>query len=81
MNADQMQNAVNRVVNYLVKNPFKTENQITKAVFKYDRNNAEKPNRQYATILREALNSGTIGRQDVKVEGIQSRYFYYVPRS
>ena len=68
--------SIDRVVNYLIKNPFKTESEITTAVFR-----ADAQSRKYANVLKKALDSGTINRQDVRVEGIQSRFFYYVPRS
>lgn len=68
--------SINRVVNYLMKNPFKTESEITRAVFK-----ADAQSRKYANIFKRALDDGMIGRQDLRVEGIKSRYFYYVPKS
>lgn len=68
--------SIDRVVNYLIKNPFKTEGEITKAVFR-----ADSQSRKYANVFKRALDDGLIGRQNLRVEGIQSRFFYYVPRS
>jgi len=61
------------IVDYISRNPGKTENQIMKAIYGYDRNNNWASNKKYADCLRRALYSEKISRVKAKVG-----FIYYV---
>lgn len=64
------------IVNYIKKNPGKTENQIMYSIYGYDRNNTHESNKKYAECLRRALRKGSINRQEVEIDG-KKTYTYY----
>tara|TARA_R110000782_G_scaffold123895_2_gene215374 strand:+ start:26 stop:307 length:282 start_codon:yes stop_codon:yes gene_type:complete len=64
------------IVNYLVENPGKTENQIMNDIYGFDRGSSSDSNKKYADCLRRALYSRKI-RRNRAVTSNGKRYIYF----
>lgn len=74
-----MRNSITQIVGYLKANPLRTESDIQKDVFNYDRKTTWRSNKKYADMLRRGLRKGIIKRFEMKLSGTRERYYYYVP--
>lgn len=73
-------NSVEQVVEFLNTNPLSTESDIQIKLWGYNRHTSYESNKKYAELLRRGLAKGLYTRVRLPIKGIQSRYFYYVPR-
>jgi hypothetical protein len=72
--------SVNEIVEFLIKNPFRTESEIQERVFGYYRNSSIFSNKKYADMLRRGLDKGLVKRIIWKKKSESRKlYFYYVP--
>lgn len=73
-------NSVQQMIDYLLENPFSTEQELQVGTFDYDKNNAFQSDKKYKDMLRRGLASGKIDRVEAKVKGKTARFFYYIPK-
>lgn len=74
-------NTQEELVDYLIKNPCKTENEICLKLWKYDRKTSYLSNKKYAELIRRALRDGKIARVKAMFKGKDTRklFYYFVP--
>ena len=65
------------IIDYLIHNPGKTENEIMFNIYGYDRSTSFDSNKKYADCLRRALYNGKINRVKA-VTKYGKRYIYFV---
>jgi len=65
------------IVDYILNNPGKTENQIMEDIYGYYRWYSRESNKKYADCLRRAMGKDLIGRVKAKTN-FGRRYIYFV---
>jgi hypothetical protein len=74
---DPRNNAQQDIVNYLRRNPNKTEKEIQLECFGFDRVNSLLSNKKYAQLLRRALNNGKIKRKKIIIHKRGGRQYTF----
>ena len=64
------------IVNYFIDNPGRTETQMQRELYDYDRSTSWCSNKKYASCLRRALQSNKIQRAKAKTTA-GTRYVYF----
>jgi hypothetical protein len=80
-NSKDPRNTQQQVIDYLLKNPCKTEKEIQLNVWGYNRQKSGESNKKYADVLRRAYFKGKIDRVRVQFKNKDTRkyWYYFVP--
>lgn len=78
----QPRNTQQEIIDWLERNPCKTEREIQIGCFDYDRRTSGEANKKYADLLRRTLRTGKIDRVRIKLKGEDKRmtFRYFITK-